>query len=210
MSKIKKYWLEIIFIILIAFVVIVSIRNSAKTVPLDYGKQLSNSDKELPTCNLADYIEAISNTENCIAIFAVKDIQGYYITDEDVEELKSLGFDQANTLLDEEYHSFIGIWANGKALYQAVGGDESISYGRYIGDHYLYVRSATYSAGNTGDIYIDNVQYSVNNRGINVVTIDNSDFSIIDSASFDVYVEDVPVYRIVDGQLTCIESTKGN
>lgn len=209
MKILKSVWLEIIFAILIALIIILSVRNSVHEVKIDYGKNLEQSDIQIGNMNMADYIEKIRGLD-CTAIFVVKDIQGYFISKGDVDALKSLGFDQADILLDQEYHSFIGIWSSGRVIYQCVGGNEAITYGQFLDGHYIYTKSATWSSGNTGSIYIDDVQYAVNNRGFNIVTINNADYKLIDSVAYDVYLEDVPIYRLLNGEITYIESTKEN
>lgn len=48
-------------------------------------------------------------------VFSVRDIQGYSLTQEQADLLKALGFDNADTLLEHEYHSFVGV-IDGKPL----------------------------------------------------------------------------------------------
>lgn len=210
MKMIKSAWLELIFAILISMVVVLSVKNSVKPLPIEHGKHLEQSDIGFGNQNMAAYIQEIQSFGDCTAIFVVKDIQGYFLSADDVEALKGLGFDQAGTLMNQEYHSFIGIWSAGEVAYQCVGGDEAITYGQFLNDHYVYTKSATYQFGNSGEIWIDDVQYAVNNRGFNIVTIRNSDFRLIDSVAYDVYVENVPIYRLADGAVMFVESTRGN
>ncbi len=208
MRIIKSAWLEIIFAILIMIVIVLSIKNSVKSVTADYRKHLEQSNIDFGNRNMADYIEEIKSYGKCMAIFAVKDIQGYSLTQEDVDALQGLGFEQADILLNHEYHSFIGIWSNGEVVYQSVGGDEAITYGDFLNNHYVYVKSATLNTGNAGDIYIDDVQYSVSGRAFNIVTINNEDFKLIDSVSYDMHEEQVPMYRLADGTVTFVMATR--
>ncbi len=210
MKTIKSLWLEIVFAILITIVIVLSVGNSVKSIPIDYGKRLEQSDVVFGNRNMADYIAQIKSFGDCTAIFTVKDIQGYSMLQEEADALQSLGFDQAAVLLNHEYHSFIGIWSAGEVIYQCVGGDEAITYGKDINAHYVYAKSATLNTGNTGDICIDDVQYSVNGRGFNIVTINNEGFKLIDSIAYDVHAEDAPIYRLVDGTITFIMSTREN
>lgn len=207
MKKIKLYWLEMIFGAIIAAIIWLSTTNSVKYVQIDYGKHLQSSNIEMGNLGMDEYLKKIQELRDCTAIIVVKDIQGYCTTEDTINEMKKMGFDQTDILTQEEYHSFIGIWSNGEVIYQQVGGDEAITYGQYIAsDHYVFAKSATWSSGNTGDVYIDDVQYSVNNRGYNIVVLDNEG-ALIDSVSYDVYVEDIPMYRENDGIVTLINAT---
>lgn len=210
MKRIKSVWLETVFAVLIAIAIVLSITNSVKSISIDYGKRLEQSGVIFENRNMADYIGEIKSYGDCTAVISVKDIQGYYLSQEDVDALQSLGFDQADVLLNHEYHSFIGIWSNGSMVYQCVGGNEAVTYGDFLNDHYIYVKSATWDAGNIGDIYIDNVQYAVRGRGFNIVTIRNEDFKLMDSVNYDVYEERVPMYRLVNGEPVFIMETRGN
>ena len=207
MNKAKLYWLEIIFGALIGIVILLSITNSVKYVQIDYGKHLQSSNIEIGNLGMDEYLRKVEELKDCTAIIVVKDIQGYCTTTETIDEMKNMGFDQADVLLNKEYHSFIGIWYDGQVVHQQIGGDEAISFGQYMeAGHYVFAKSATWSSGNTGDIYIDDVQYSVNGRGYNIVILDN-EWNLIDSVSYDVYVEDIPLYRKVDGAVMLISST---
>lgn len=208
MKIVKAVWIEIIFLLLMAVVIFLSISNSVKSVSIDYGKHLEQADVALGNKSFTDYIEEIKSVDNCMAIFAIKDIPGFSLTQEDIDALQKLGFNEADDLINHEYHSFIGIWSNGEVLYQCIGGDESITYKEVMSGHNIFVRSATLHAGNAADICIDYVQYSVNGRGINIVTIDNEGFKLIDSIAYDFHAEEIPIYRLVDGVNTLIAPTR--
>lgn len=196
MRNIKSLWLEIVFILFILAVCFFSINNSVHDITIVNEQTMPQSGIQPDLCDFSSYIKGIKQLENCTMVIVVKDIQGYCTTQEMMDELKSIGFDQADVLLENSYHSFIGVYSNGEVVYQNIGGDEKIEFGQIVGNQYIYANSATYSAGNTGEIYIDDVQYSVNSRGFNIVTFDNVNRQLIDSVAFDVYVEEIPVYRI--------------
>ncbi|MEY8390556.1 hypothetical protein D3Z36_05165 [Lachnospiraceae bacterium] len=166
------------------------------------------SDIQLGNMDMAVYLNEIRRLEDCTVLIAVRDVHGFCITEDIIDGLKSLGFDQADILRDQEYHSFIGIWTSGKVVYQNVGGDEMISHGQYLNNHYLYLKSATWSSGNVAEVYIDHIAYAVNNRGFNIVTMDNVQDTFIDSVVYDTHAEDIPLYRLTDGDKTFIQSTR--
>lgn len=203
----KSIWLEIIFGVFIIIVIVQSLKNSVQYVSIDYGKHLQDSDIELGNISLTDYLKKIREID-CTVIIVVKDIQGYYIDQNIIEALNGLGFNDTGVLLNEEYHSFIGIYSSGEVVFQQIGGDEAISHVDFIKNHYITTKSATWNSGNVADIYVDDVQYSVNNRGFNIVVIDNQTDKLIDSVSYDVCVENIPIYRLIDGNITWITSTR--
>lgn len=207
MNKFKSYWLEMIFVIIIIIVVILSVKNLIHNVTIVNENVMSQSSTHMETTDFCSYIENIKRLDNCTMIIAVKDVQGYYTNQDMVDELISLGFDKSGILLENTHHSFIGIWSNGEVVYQDIGGDEAITFGRLVGKQYIYVKSATWSAGNIAEIYIDDVSYAVNSRGFNIVTFDNAKKELIDSVAYDVYVEEIPVYCLIDDKVTLLKST---
>ena len=196
MSKIKKIWIEIIFSALLALTVLVSLKGDLRSNPQGYRKQLVKNNVEVPYANLETYLRTVSKMTNSMVVITVKGDQGRYVSRDAIEELKSMGFTEYGTLRENISHSFIGIWNKGKVVYEQVGGDESISYGQYINNHYIYAQSATEDTGNLGNIYIDSVQYSVAGPGLNIVTIDLDDAKLIDSINFNTTEKDNPVERL--------------
>ena len=168
---------------------------SAGHIPIDYGKKLEQSNMKITSTQMDDYLKEIQKIKNVTTVIVVKDIQGYCLTQDIVDELENMGFDRADTLLEESYHSFIGILNNGEVVYQQIGGDENIFFGGFVDEHYVYAVSATYSTGNIGEVYVDDVSYAVNNRGFNIVTFSNEDDTLYDSVAYDAYVEGIPAYR---------------
>ncbi len=207
MKIIKSYWLEIVFIILVFAVIYFSIKNSVYDIKIVNEKVMPQREEKIGNYDFVNYIERIKQVDNCTVVFAVKDVQGYCTSQKMADVLKSLGFGQADILLDNSYHSFIGVYSNGEVVYQCIGGDEEITFGQMVGNQYIYVKSATYSAGNVAEIYVDDVSYAVNSRGFNIVVFDNKEKVLIDSVAYDVYVEDIPIYRRENNEIIYVEST---
>lgn len=207
MKIIKLYWLEIVFIILVLTVIYFSIKNSVYDIKIVNEKVMPQREEKIGNYDFVNYIERIKQVDNCTVVLAVKDVQGYCTSQKMADALKSLGFGQADILLDNSYHSFIGVYSNGEVAYQCIGGDEKITFGQMVGNQYIYVKSATYSAGNVAEIYVDDVSYAVNSRGFNIVVFDNKEKVLIDSVAYDVYVEDIPIYRRENNEIIYVEST---
>lgn len=195
MKTIRRYWLELFFSVLLAVVVVASALGFVRDIPVNHGRPLKQSNQKISETKLSKYLQEIERLHDCTAILCVKDIQGYPIPEDALEELKGMGFANTATLSAKDYHSFIGIWSNGKVVYEQIGGDELITHGQYFHDHYIYVQSATFNAENVGNIYIDNIQYSVQERGLNIVVIDNKTFSLVDTINFDTFEAGAPASR---------------
>lgn len=208
MKKLRAYWLEIVFLIILVITIIASIGNFVKYVDVGKVRTLSRSEKTLELKSISEYLTEISMMGDVTAILVVKDIQGYYLEQSDIDVLKAMGFKKVDMLLEQSPHSFIGVWSDGKVLFEQIGGNEEISHGMDINNHFYMLKSATFMAGNVGYVYIDNKPYAVNNRGLNIVTIDNEDSSLIDSIDFDVFMNDVPAYRLVNNIITYVGSTR--
>lgn len=136
--------------------------------------------------------------KDCTIFIAVQDIQGYSLTQEIVDKMKQLGFDEnIDFLLQKEYHSFIGIVNNGQIITNQVGGDEYITYygkGQINGDN-VWMGSGTLNHGNCSAINIKNSYYSAHGRGFNIVVKDNAADRVIDSVVFDTHTEEMKCTR---------------
>lgn len=123
MKTIRRYWLELFFSVLLAVVVVASALGFVRDIPVNHGRPLKQSDQKISETNLSKYLQEIERLHDCTAIICVKDIQGYPIPEDALEELKGMGFANTATLSEKDYHSFIGIWPNGKVVYEQIGGD---------------------------------------------------------------------------------------
>lgn len=214
MKIIKSLWLEFIFFLFILISVVVGFQNlwkDAEFFAYNNPNMLSTGMTGISEKSLEDYIGRIASIKNCTAIFTVKDIPGPYLSQEVIDQFRQLGFEQTGLLMGNGYRSFIGIYSNGNVVCQHIGGDEQIQFGDEVNGLYIVAKSGTWGHGNTGTIYINDVSYSVNSRGINIVVVDNKNNLIIDSICFDTYKEDIPSYRLKDGKIVLVsERTKKN
>lgn len=197
----KIMWLEIILVVFIVMTLFVSIKNVNLNIQIKNTKRLSNSTSKIKVSSFEEYLKQIKELNNATIFFTVKDIQGYSLTQTMVDGLKKLGFENTDILLEHKYHSFIGIVSDGKVVYQNIGGDEAIGYIGNIDNHAVVVKSEMLQKGNKGIIYLDEVGYANDMRGINIVVLDNVTDSIIDSITFDTHDENIPAYRMVNGSI---------
>lgn len=134
--------------------------------------------------------------KNCTVYIAVQDIQGYSLRQETVDKMKRLGFDDyLDLLMQHEYHSFIGIVNDGEIIVEHIGGDEYISYSSELNGYPVNMESATLNKGNSSTICIRGQEYSLKERGLNIVVRDNLTGCIIDSVAFDTHEDTVPCAR---------------
>jgi hypothetical protein len=210
MNRIKAIWLEVAFALLISIVIILSISNSVHEIKIESPKALSVRESRIDACGFADYLKEIRKIENgTIFIFfeGSQEEQGYYITEDMVNELMSMGFDQAYLLLEDTSYSFFGVYSDQKVIYQKVTDDATIRYAHFLNNRYIFANSYAKYSVSYGAIYIDHINYSVSNRGFNIVTVDLPANELIDSVSYDVFEEGIPVYRLIDDEISYITDT---
>lgn len=140
---------------------------------------------ELEQLSLNDYAYIIS----------VKDIQGYFLSEDIMNQLKKLGFKDVDILLEHTYHSFIGIAGLKNSNVELYGGDEYIQYSDKINGREILVTSSTLNTGNNSCIQIGLTNYSINQRGLNIVVTDKQTGDIVDSVCFDTHVPEFTCYR---------------
>lgn len=137
-------------------------------------------------------LKGLADTEKYTMVFSVRDIQGYSLTQEQADLLKALGFDNADTLLEHEYHSFVGVIDGKTVVAQNIGNgdnaDGNTEYHGMLSDMNISVTSQTLHGGNTSSIRVSGKEYSKNMRGFNIVVVDNTTGEVIDSAAFDTHV----------------------
>jgi len=159
-------------------------------------KYIKNDVKRI--CKITDineYLDNLKELKNCSVFFAIKDIQGYSLTNDIVQNLVDMGFSNSESLLEHEYHSFLGIYSNGKVIYQNIGSNEAISYLTSIEGVDVNMKSELLDNGNMASICLNGIEYAINERGINIVVMDNSSGTIIDSVTFDTHVPEYTCYR---------------
>ena len=102
-----------------------------------------------------------------------------------VQEIRDAGF---KNFRKDLWNSYIGVIHRGKVVFDEVrANEENLSY-RYEsleGNLSIAVVSETWRNGNKGDIRINDVQCSVNIRGVNIVIYDTVTRHVVDSVGYD-------------------------
>ena len=88
------------------------------------------------TTNLNEYLEYLEkvDTKDYMWLVSVKDIQGYFMTENLIKKFEKLGFKSSNILLEKNNHSFIGGVGIEESVIEKYGNDEAIEYSTSIGD----------------------------------------------------------------------------
>lgn len=149
------------------------------------------------TVKIDEYLKLLKNMskKDYTILVSVKDIQGYCLDPHIIEKLKQLGFLNAETLLEKEYHSFIGAIGIEEQPIELYGGDEAIQYDANVDSRKISIESKTLNTGNESKIMIGNTNYSKNVRGLNFVVVDKTSGEVVDSVAFDTHVPEMSCYR---------------
>lgn len=144
--------------------------------------------------DFTEYLWYLIENPNLICVMCVKDNAGRGWNYSDSFAFKQIGF---SISLDSIYwNSFIGIINAGKAVYEERGynGDELI-YSTCINGLRLDCISKTYEKGDLASIKINENEFSLNKRGLNMVAVDENTMTVVDSVTFDFFDENHKIYR---------------
>lgn len=143
---------------------------------------------------LLEYLDYYLNLDKDIAIFlSISDEGSYSLTDEVRDDLNNLGLTTLSNI--ELYDSYVGIIHNGEVIYEersSSAEEDPISYEcvfdtKYDGKIVAKVESANAGVGWYSKTYINNVNYSVSGRGINIVVWDLENNLMVSQTYFDTY-----------------------
>lgn len=139
----------------------------------------------MPNERLSEYISGIDLRENLIFITA-KDEASSMLSAESIEAMRDLGleFDMENSFRS----AYLAV-INGTEIYEEKS-DKMISYNTEIEGIQVSIQSAGYTEGNIGSIQLDGVEYSKNNRGLNIVIYNRKQKQVVDSIFVDLYKEE--------------------
>lgn len=134
--------------------------------------------------NLTDFIE-LAKQPDYVICFSIKDEATQGLTDQELEELQSLGI---NIDFAQNYRgSMVAIVDNGETVIQNFGQEEQICEYHPYENLEIEMISKGYNAGNQSSIVINGQEYSKNLRGMNVVVYDKKKNEVICSSVFDTW-----------------------
>lgn len=145
--------------------------------------------------DILDYLDLLQKQEkDNLVIVSVKDTPGLNLDSVIAQKLTALGL--KTNLEGKHGHSYIAVIDDGNVIYENLGENlEPSVYQAKVGGHNLMVTSRVYKNGNESVIKIDNKDYSVNRRGLNIVVFNKTSGLVIDSVAFDTHVKDSTCLR---------------
>lgn len=151
---------------------------------------------ELELCDVfLDYLDLLKKMDNLCILVSCKDDMTENLYENEIEGLNSLGF--ATDFRDINYaYSFIGI-VNNRIIVHEMYANRPQDYSTSIGNNDIYIYSGGYLNGRNSSIVVDNVEYSMNMRGINLVIIDIESGLVIDRCNIDTCGENHTVVHSV-------------
>ncbi len=137
--------------------------------------------------DIKDYIPSLKdNRTGNIIVISVKDTPGLAMNSSIVADLNLLGL--KTNLEGQHGHSYVAVINNGSVVYEQLGqNEEPIVFDTDIGPNRLHITSRVYKNGNEAVIDINGKNYSVNERGLNIVVYNKLTKSLVDSVSFDTH-----------------------
>lgn len=133
--------------------------------------------------NLIKYFNMLNNPDYTVIIAAKNDTSKYF-TEEVRQAFGKLGL--AIDVADSSYQSYLAVISNQKVLFEQQAAGTQVSFCQYVNDINIVASSfADKSIGNNASIVIDDVEYSLQENGFNVVVYDNKVGQIVSRRAFD-------------------------
>lgn len=148
---------------------------------LNGGKGLSEIDE------LSEYLYSLTETDYWVFV-SVKDDGFNKLTTGINDQMHDLGL--TTDFMDKSLcrHSFAAIIHQGVVIHELVDNDQIHFEGMIDESGWSYsVKSAGYECGNNSSIVINNIEYSPDMRGLNIVVYDQYHDAVIDAVNFDTY-----------------------
>lgn len=139
-----------------------------------------------------EYISELLTIDKLI-ILSVRDTPGHRITPDLATTLKGLGIQ--SDLHSKHWYSYLALIDNKRLVYEKIDAEHSVTYATELWGNKIWLKSAALKHGNQSIIEINDIDYSVNLRGINIVVFDCKRRKVIDSVCFDTHVSGIPCYR---------------
>lgn len=142
-----------------------------------------------------DLLKEIEEKKDIMVFLAVKGMPGEKLSVDNSAQLQALGFHDTDVLLDEGFHTFLGVSRKNESLYEALGGNGSDQYKGEIDSIGVSLTSAAKNRGNEASVKIGGVEYALNQRGFNIVVYDPENHVVLDSVAFDTKKAGIPCTR---------------
>ena len=119
---------------------------------------------------------------------AVKDTPGTLMPDNVLNELHNIGF---SALTRDLWKMYVGVINNGIEVFNKSSGsaEQPVVFVYEMNDLTLSVESHAWKGQNVAKIIVNDVDYSVNMRGLNIVVVDSATGTVLDSIAYDSHYE---------------------
>ena len=142
-----------------------------------------------------EYLDMLKAEKKNLIIFSFKDNIGYWFNQKIQSKFHKLGLQE--TLLGKSFVGYTAIICKGEVIHENLSDEDEISECTLSIDGLdISVKSKPFRSGNESSIVINGKDYSVNDRGLNIVIFDLSNNILIDSVSFDTHVQEYYCTRI--------------
>ena len=173
---------------------------TSKKIGFGYTTPLKTED--LRACDeLTYYVSALEKFKDDIYVFiSTNDTHTCENNKNNLTDLTCLDrLGVRSDLLNTYRNSFLAVIESGNVVYEAVSECEELSYDGELGKIKYVLRSIGFNVYNNvktciSEIKLDNKEYAVNSRGLNIVVWDKNNNALIDSVTFDVFSN--KVYRL--------------
>ncbi|MCM1111937.1 MAG: hypothetical protein NC399_01645 [Muribaculum sp.] len=132
-----------------------------------------------------EYVEAYADAGDFTILIAVRGDAANALTDTQRDAFRDMGFTALADLEDAD--SYIGILADEGILYEEAGKSALTKAGRLLGGKRYDVASGGFDTGDTASCVIDDTEYALNKRGLNLVVYDNVGRNVADAVVFDTH-----------------------
>lgn len=156
----------------------------------EYDRDLKNYQKVKNVVSLQEetnfkrYLKKLQEEDNITVFIAVKDDMAWRLSNAEKNCLREIGL-QSDFSTDKIRYSFLAVLDNNQVIYEA-SSKEGLTYEYTLEDGTeVQIVSCGFYTSSDSSILIENQEYSLNNRGFNIVVYDKEAGQVIDSVTFD-------------------------
>lgn len=163
--------------------------------------------------DFVQYLNRVSCLSDCLIVLAVKDTLGHNIGENGYNALHNLGITKTNyeNRYKDSWKGFVSVIRNGQIIYEELSEyGQTVRYNNIIEGVSLDILSCPYICGNYCSILIDDHEYSVNERGLNIVVYSLLDKFVVDSVAFDTHVPQKECKRDMTRQFISVKPYLNN
>ena len=144
-------------------------------------------DRLVGTSDFYDYLDLLKIVlPDYLIILSVRDTPGNMLNSEILKKIHDMGF---RGFTKELWRMYIGISAKGNIVCDAVSKkrEDRVVYDGQFAEVNISVSSEAWRKGNSCKIAVDNEDFAVNKRGINLVVYDIENHRLVDSVCYDAH-----------------------